>query len=337
MARPTYATVEQLQAATDFKTTAYETDRLRRLLESSSDLIDRKFHRHFYPLTETRTYTDPPFVTPRRTTSTGFFLEADLQSLSSATVDTVAQTVGDIELYSSTYGPPYSWAGTTGSTIVLVGVWGYTNDSESVGTITANIGTTTATTCACSNSALIGIGDLITVNSERMVVTAKAQLDTGVDFSSGGTTADMSDVAVTMDGAGLNVGEIILADSEKMLIVEYNSATEVATVKRAYDGSVLATHTTPSVYAPRTLTITRGATGTTAATHTSADAITRNIAPAQITSLCIAEALVAYSQEASGYARTIGSGENTREAKGVGLAAARRDASVYQRRRWAAV
>jgi len=337
MSRPTYATVEQLQAATDFKTTAYETDRLRRLLESASGLIDRKFHRHFYPLTETRTYTDPYFTNPRRTTSTGFWLEADLQSLTSATVDTVAQTVGDIELYSSVYGPPYSWVGVTGSTIALVGVWGYTNDTETAGTITANIASTTATTCACSNSAIIGLGDLITINSERMIVTAKAMLDTGVDFSSGGTTADVSDVAITMDGAGLLVGETILADSEKMLIVEYNAATEVATVKRAYDGSVLATHTTPSVYAPRTLTITRGATGTTAATHTSADAITRNIAPPLITSLCLAEALVSYEQEGSAYARTVGSGENTREARGVGLEAIRRDASVYQRRRWAAV
>ena len=337
MARPTYATVEQLQAATDFKTTGYETDRLKRLLESASALIDRKFHRHFYPLTETRTYTDPYFTTPRRTTSSGFWLEADLQSLTSATADSTAQTVGDIELYSSTYGPPYSWVGLTGSDIDLVGVWGYTNDTESAGTITANIASTTATTCACSNSSAVGLGDLITINSERFIVTGKAMLDTGVDFSSGGTTADVSDNAITMDGAGLLVGETILADAEKMLIVEYNSGTEVATVKRAYDGSILATHTTPSVYAPRTLTITRGATGSTAATHTSADAISRNVAPPLITSLCVAEALVGYEQEASGFARTIGSGDNTREAKGVGLAAIRRDASVYQRRRWAVV
>jgi len=337
MARPTYATVEQLQAATDFKTTGYEGDRLKRLLESASALIDRKFHRHFYPLTETRTYTDPYFVTPRRTTSTGFWLEADLQSLSSATVDTVSQTVGDIELYSSTYGPPYSWAGVTGSTIVLVGVWGYTNDTETAGTITANIGTSSATTCACSDSSAIGLGDLITINSERMIVTGKAMLDTGVDFSSGGTTAAVSDNAITMDGAGLLVGETILADAEKMLIVEYNSATEIATVKRGYDGSVLATHTTPSVYAPRTLTITRGATGSTAATHTSADAITRNTPPPLISSLCVAEAIVAYEQEASGYARVVGSGDNAREARGVGLDAIRKDASVYQRRRWAVV
>ena len=54
--RPTYATVEQLQAATDAKTTAFEQARLRRLLESAADQIDKRMHRHFYPLTEIRTY-----------------------------------------------------------------------------------------------------------------------------------------------------------------------------------------------------------------------------------------------------------------------------------------
>ena len=170
-----------------------------------------------------------------------------------------------------------------------------------------------------------------------MIVTAKAQLDTAVDFSSGGTTADKSDNAITMDGPGLIVGEVILVDAERMLVVEYNSATEIATVKRAWDGTVLATHTTPSVFAPRTLTVERGAVGTTAATHADTTAITRNVPPGPITDLCIAEVVTTFEQESAGYGRVIGSGDNTREARGAGLDSVRKQAMSYQRLRMATV
>jgi len=336
MAGVAYATVEQLQAATDFKSTAYETERLRRLTGAASRLIEKRLHRHFYPLTETRTYTDPPIYVLRRVTSSGFWLEADLLTLTSVTADSTAQTVADVELYPSAYGPPYSWIGVTGSDIDVVGVWGFSNDTTTAGA-TAEALDATETGVDVTDSSVVGLGDLIIVDSERMLVTAKAMLDTGVDFSSGGTTAVSSDNAITMDGAGINVGEVILADAERMLVVEYVAATDVATVKRAYDGTVLATHTTPSVYAPRTLTVERGAAGSTAATHLTAAAVTRNLPPGPVTDLCIAETLTTFEQEMSGYGRTVGSGETAREARGAGLADVRRQAQTYKRTRQAVV
>lgn len=81
----------------------------------------------------------------------------------------------------------------------------------------------------------------------------------------------------------------------------------------------------------------RGATGTTAATHSDAAAITRNVPPHPITTLCIAEAMVTLAQETSAYARTVGSGDAQMEARGMGLEAAWKDARSYRRGRMATV
>ncbi len=326
MGNPAYATVEQVSAALDFKASAYEAVRLKRLVLSASRRIDLMLHRHFFPLTETRSY--------HLGGGGGFWLEVDLFSLTAVTADTVAITISTVTLHPGV--APFHWISQTGVDIDVTGVWTFSQDTTPAGALAEALDNS-ETAVDVTDSSLIGIGDLILVDTEQMIVTAKTQLDTGVDFSSGGTTADKSDNAITLDGAGLKVGESILADSERMLIVEYNSATEIATVKRAWDGSVLATHTTPSVFAPRTLTVERDAVGTTAATHSDTTAITRNIAPGPIVDLCIAEAISTYEQESSGYGRTIGSGDNIREARGVGLENARHEAKHYKRLRMAAV
>ncbi len=326
MGSPAYATVEQVSAALDFKASAYEATRLNRLVLSASRRIDLMLHRHFFPLTETRSY--------HLGGGGGFWLEADLFSLTAVTADTVAITISTVTLHPAV--APFHWISQTGVDIDVTGVWTFSQDTTPAGALAEALDNS-ETAVDVTDSSLVGVGDLILVDTEQMVVTAKTQLDTGVDFSSGGTTADKSDNAITLDGAGLKVGESILADSERMLIVEYNSATEIATVKRAWDGSVLATHTTPSVFAPRTLTVERDAVGTTAATHSDTTAITRNLAPGPIVDLCIAEAISTYEQESSGYGRTVGSGDNVREARGLGLKEAREEAKHYKRLRMATV
>ena len=79
-------------------------------------------------------------------------------------------------------------------------------------------------------------------------------------------TAQQNNVTISASGSGFNVGEVILVDSERMLIVDI--AGNYLTVKRAWDGSVLAIHSTGAdIYTLRLLTVTRGALGTTAGTH----------------------------------------------------------------------
>ena len=332
---PTYATVEQLQAAADYKPTAYEAARLRRILAAASRRIDLRLHRHFYPLTETVTYTRPTLAKPSTSTSTGFFLNRDLISVSTVTVDDVAQTVADIELWPSQYGPPYSWLGVTGSDIVIAADWGFSNDTEPAGALAEALDAT-ETGVDVTDSSAVGIGDLAIVDSERLIVTAKTQLDIAQNIQAN-LTADTSDVTVAVeDGTTVFVGEPLLVNAEEMLILAISSNN--ATVKRAWNGSVLAAHTSgDDIFAPRTLTVERAAAGSTAATHLTAAAITRNVPPAAITDLCIAEAINTYEQETAGYARSVGAGETLREARGFSLDDARKEAGGYLRTRKAAV
>ncbi|WP_234429896.1 hypothetical protein, partial [Streptomyces sp. AV19] len=133
-------------------------------------------------------------------------------------------------------------------------------------------------------------------------------------------TASAADVSITVSTltAAPAVDEVILIDSERMLVVDV--AGSVLTVKRAWDGSVLAAHAAGAdIYAPRTLTVTRGALGTTAAAMSAGDDIYRWDPPGPVRELTVAEALTSLLQGQSGYARVVGSGEAQREASGRGL------------------
>jgi hypothetical protein len=331
MGLPAYATVEQVARAADVQFTAYQKQTLQRVTRSASRLIDERMHRRFFPKTELRTFKNPQIEIPYRVATSGFFVNADLQTITAATVDTVAQTVADIELYPVEYGPPYSWVGLTGVDITVTGTWTFSADTEPAGALSGAMSDTTGTAPKVSNSAIVGIGDLILVDSEQLLVLDKLMVDSGVDTTTT-LAADMSDVTVAVaDGTLFFVGEVLLLGAERMLIVDV--ATNNLIVKRAFDGTVLAAHSTPSIFAPRTLTVERGAVGTTAATHSDAATFTRNVPPPPITQLCIAEALNTLEQESSAYARTVGSGDNQRESRGRSLYLAQQEADRYKRLR----
>jgi hypothetical protein len=150
-----------------------------------------------------------------------------------------------------------------------------------------------------------------------MVITGRSMASTGQTLQAD-LTASNADVSVLVeDGTGYAVDEVVLLDAERLLIVDV--AGNLLVVKRAWDGSVLATHTGSAVYAPRALTVERGALGTTAAAHDDATAIARYEPPGLVRELCLAEALNTLLQRQSGYARTVGSGDNQREAAGRAL------------------
>jgi hypothetical protein len=91
-------------------------------------------------------------------------------------------------------------------------------------------------------------------------------------------------------------------------------------VKRSYDGSVLAAHTgSPAIYAYQMLTVERGALGTVAATHATSAAVYRFDPPRLVQQLTVAEALNDILQQAAGYARTAGQGDNESELAGKAL------------------
>lgn len=332
MTTPFYATREEIKAELDVKETARSNQRIDRALADATEAVHGLTHRVFYPVLETRRFDWPP-----RSGATPWILRLDgneLISVTSLTSGGVTIAPGDYLLRRADdkAEPPYtrteinlgsdaSFGGgdTYQQDIAITGLFGYRNDETAVGTLAALVASTSATTITVDGpaSAALGVGSLLRIDDERMVVTGRAQLDTGQGFGDS-MTATNNDVSIgAANGAAYAVGEVILRDSERMLITDI--AGNTLTVTRAWDGSVLAAHTDSAIYAPRVLTVARGALGTTAATHANAAPVYRWDAPGPVRQLCVAEALTDLLQGRSGYARTAGSGENQRESSGRSL------------------
>ncbi|MGI5286638.1 hypothetical protein ACQEVF_25320 [Nonomuraea polychroma] len=345
--RVTYCTREDVQRALDVKETARSSRQIDRAIEASSDAIDGGadgpnrgaglLKRRFFP--EVKTVS---FDWPNSQRARSWRLWLDQHELVSATTVTSGGTTiaaSDYVLYPSD-GPPYNrleidlsstaafdGGDTHQQSISINGTWcGCDTTTATAGTLAEALDAS-ETAVDVSDSSLIGVGDLIVVDSERMLVTSKAMLDTGVNIDAGDSlTAAASDVSITMSTTtnAPTVDEVILIDSERMLVVDV--AGTVLTVKRAWDGSVLAAHAGGAdIYAPRTLTVTRGAYGTTAAAHDSGDTVARHVVPGLVRDFSLGLALVQLLGEQAGYARTAGTGEAQREVTGRGLAQLRKD------------
>ncbi|TDC63881.1 hypothetical protein E1258_09555 [Micromonospora sp. KC207] len=336
-----YTTREQVKAALDSVETARNNGQVDRAIAAATGTIEGRLHRRFYPWTGTR-YFDWPngqYARPWR-------LWLDQHELISVTsLSSGGVTIGASDYFLRPYsGPPYNrveidldssavFGG--GSThqrdVTITGVWGYRDDESRAGTLAEALDAS-ETAVDVTDSASIGVGSILRVDAERMIVTGKTMLDTGQN-TGGALTASVADVSVTVaTGSAYTVGETILIDGERMLIVDI--AGNVLIVKRAWDGSVLASHSSGAdIYAPRTLTVTRGALGTTAAAHDSATAVARHDPPPGIVRLATALALDDLLQQSSGYAREVGSGESQREASGRALRAVWDDAyTAYGRK-----
>jgi hypothetical protein len=331
-----YCTREDIARALDTKEVARNFAQVDRALEAGARAVEGLTHRRFYPWTGTR-----DFDWPNDSYARAWRLWLDSNELVSVSTlvsggTTIPSTDFFLRRSDDLNEPPYTFleidlsatsAFSAGDTwqrsIVITGVFGYSADEAPAGTITAALATTTGTAVAISDSSLVGVGSIIKVDSERMLVTERAMADTGVNTANALTAAN-NDVSITMSTTtdAPTVGDVILIDSERMLVTDV--ASTVLTVKRAWDGTVLATHANPSdIYALRALTVVRGFLGTTAATHLDNATAVKHVPPALVRELNIAEALNILLQEGSGYAREIGSGEGARELPGRGLDALR--------------
>lgn len=333
MTGPWYATREQMMEAFDIKASAYVASLLDRNLETASRGIERMTHRRFYPTVDTRIFPWP--------LRGSVFIPDDVQSLTSLSIDGRAVTGHVLE--PRFQGPPYTWIDfddasiSSGDDITVEGVFGYSADTAPAGALAAAITTTGATTCTVTNGSLVGVGDLLLVDSERVKVTGKGSTSSGATLG-GNVAAAANTTAISVsNGSVFNVGETILVDSERMLVLDITSNT--LHVRRADSGTTLAAHSSgATVYTYRLLTIERGAAGTTAATHLISTALYRNVPPGPINELCLAEAMYAIQQEKAGWQAVIGAGENSRESAGRGVGDLRRLVKMeYGKPRWAAV
>lgn len=338
-----YCTREDVKQALDVKETARNNAAIDRAIAGATGEIEGLLQRRFYPMTTTKYFPWPsrtPGVAPWR-----LWLDKD-EVIEVTELTAGGETVdsGDYYLEPVNSGPPFtsieinlggSASFGSGDTwqraISVAGVFGHSAREATAGALAETLDDS-ETLVDVTDSAAIGVGQILRIGSERMIVTEKSMLDTGQNLG-GSLTAMANNVTVAVgSGAAFSVGEIILIESERMLIVDI--AGNNLTVKRGWDGTVLAAHSSPQdIYALRTLTVQRGALGTTAASHATSATIYKHLVPAQVRNLAIAEALVTAAQELAGYARTAGSGDNQRETYGRGLDKARKDArTAYGRK-----
>ncbi len=336
---PAYCTREAVMTAPQVQETAQNIAQVDAAVSAAPTSIEGLLHRRFYPWTGTRYFDWPNFqyAAPWRLWLDG----NELASVSAITVDNgaTALTAGQYVLRRSDGidEAPYdlieillSGSGALSSStthqraVAITGVYiGCPLNTAPAGA-TAEALDDSETAVDVTDSAAIGVGHIIKIDSERMLVTDKTLLTTGQTLQTPvGAGSDEVAIVVTT-GSAYTVGERIQLDSETMQILSI--AGNTLTVQRAVGGSVLASHTGATIYAPRTLTVVRGALGTTAATHLTAAAITRHVIPPLVEQLAEAEAIVQLANKGAAYARTVGEGENARQVNGRALTDLRKDA-----------
>ncbi|HET6286350.1 MAG TPA: hypothetical protein VFG15_06330 [Amycolatopsis sp.] len=322
MARIAFATRERVKRALDSAQTARTDAQVDAAILAATDSIHGLCHRTFYPELKTVAFDWPHRV--QRARSWRLRLDAnEIISVSSFISGGVAIPVEDLLLYPNS-GPPFtrveislasSSALSAGNTYqqsaVITGLFGYSNDEAAAGVLGAEVATESATSITVTDSAAIGIGQLIRIDAERMVVVGKRAVTTGQTLQADLVAQDNATTVTVVDGATFAIGEVILVGAERMLILDVAGNSLV--VKRRWDGTVLAAHTTGAVvYAPRTLIVERGVLGSIAAAHSAAAAIVRWEPPPLIESLAVAEALVTLGCEQAGYATATRAGESSR-------------------------
>jgi hypothetical protein len=344
---PSYATRENVKSALDIKETARNDVAVDRALSGASRSVDTLCRRTFYPVLATRSLAWPDRNQPQPWKL--WLDEHELVSVASLVSGGTVIDPTDYFLEPQASGPPYnrieinrSATATfhTGLTpqrnISILGLFGYDLVTEAAGALAEALDAT-ETGVNVTDSSTVGVGDLVTVDAERMIVTGKASLATGQSVTNA-LTASTADAALTVGaGSAFTIGEVITVDTERMLILDILG--NVLAVRRAWDGSVLATHSGAApIFASRTLSVERGSLGTTAATHADAAPVARQVWPELVHSLTVAQAVADLLQEQAGWARVSGEAEGARETRAVGLAdLARRCRSEHGRasRNWA--
>lgn len=316
MTEPWYATREDVKGALDYKETARNNAQVDRALAAVSRAIENNCHRVFYPSIATRYFDWPNYQY-----SYAWKLYLDQNDLISVT----SLTSGGVTIQPSGYllepvnsGPPYTrvdinlassgssfnaGAGTWQRSIAITGLWGYGNTEAPAGAVAAAFNAS-VTTVQVTDSSSIGVGQVLRIGAERLLVTDKGQLSTGQTLQTPLTAQQANNIMAVTTGSAYTIGEVLLLDAERMRVEDI--AGNNLTVHRAWDGSTLAAHTGSTIYAPRSLTVVRGALGTTAASALQGDPIVKWTPPSLIRQLTIGEAINNLQQEATGYARTVG-------------------------------
>lgn len=333
MAVPVYCTREQVMAAVDIAATTRSSYQIDRAIRAASRGVDTMCWRRFYP--EIRTMT---FDWPGPQAGYPWELWLDANELVSAT----SVTSAGVDVTASVYlrpddGPPFNqleidrassaaWsAGDTAQrSISITGVFAGAPIEE---TRVADLATTVDaddTLLDVSDSSALGVGSLLRLGSERVIVQRLGLLATGQVLGEALTASKAASSFTVVDGTELHAGEAITVGGERMVIRDI--AGDTILVDRAADAlGALATHALgAAIYAPRQLVVERAAVGTTAAAHLAGvEPVWRWDPPALVESAALQAAVFQVQQEQAGMARTAGSGDNERQVSSKSLAETR--------------
>lgn len=330
-----YATRERVSSSLEIAHTAKNAAIIDACLDAATPAVESLLHQRFYPEQATRKIDFPNF-------SYSPTWQLDLQG--NYIISATSLVAGGVTISSSDYilrrwddkqEPPYQYleidlssssafaAGPTfQQAIQLTGLYGWNDTDTSIvhallgGSVNASV--TTFVLNPSSGIYEIGVGSILLIGTERCIITNRRMSDTGVNLTAN-LDDSQADVVLTVgDGTAFAVGETILIGPERMRIDDIAGNSLIVT--RAFDGSLLDVHTAPlDIYALRTCTVSRGALGSTATSHSANDSVYVHKFPPLVTELAVAETVVMLEQNAAAYARMVGSGASARESGGQGL------------------
>lgn len=314
--RPCYVTREEVMRAMDIKLTQQAQVRVDRNIQTASDTVEDICKRNFYPTYATKSFDWPNFqyVYPWVLLLDQWEM-ADQPTLfvtGSLLPSPIVIPTGNFIMHPINSGPPFTYIElrrdknssfgnntTPQLDIALTGPFGYWTKTKPAGALAAAMSDTTSTIVQVTQGDTPQVGDVMVVDAERMLVQDKQPISTGVTFNAF-TTASNADNVWNFPSGNWFPGEVLTIDQERVLVLSVVGS--FMTVKRAYDGTVLAQHTSGTVYADRQLNVVRGSSGTTAATHTNGTSVAVGSYPGLVKQLALAEALVGITQEPSVYA-----------------------------------
>jgi len=330
-----YATREQVKESLETMETAHAGRLIDQKLDAASRSVEGQLRRRFYPEQRVVKMDWPNYqYAPAWRLWLGINELIALTTVVSGgtdiTTSAVPRRTDDIAE------PPYnlleiSLAGagsfssgvTFQQSVVMTGLFGYSDTAtvNAAGALpsTMLIGATTAVINPVNGNFPLGIGSLLKIESERLIVTNRRMIDTTINTTVALAASQNVQTVGVGDATGFAIGEIIMVDAERMRVEDI--AGNNLMVTRAFDGSTLAAHLTAAdVFALRNFTLTRGVLGSVAAQHLNTAPVYAHEWPGILNELTIAETVVLLEQNASAYARTIGSGNSLRQSgTGQGL------------------
>jgi hypothetical protein len=304
-----------VRRALDVKQAAYNNEQIDRAICAAADAVESTTQRKFYPLDATRKWDWPNFqyAYPWRVWLDNYELAAipTLVTTGSLLPVPIVIPIAACIFQPVNEGPPFTrlelrrdfnYGFGNNSTpqldIAITGTFGYWTRTRPAGALAAAM-TNSVLTATVSDGISVGVGDVIIVDSERMIVTDANFSDTGIAYSGLSSASKADNVVTVADSTKFVIGEVIQVDAEWDLIT--NIVGNNLILNRAWDGSILVSHSGGTIYARRTLTVLRGQLGTTAASHASAAPVVISDVPGMIRELAVAEAIVWLAQEPIAY------------------------------------